>query len=1358
MSEERDHALVDERLRQVREAVETWTGQLINLDGSNRLLYYRDLKVGTLDLAAAFPAGRDALLDGRTVRLSQLFGPDELPAALKRARAIRNKSRELLEERGIVTLFLAVGMATWTNTKTAATPAAPVLLREATIAARGAAEDDFDLALTGEVDVNPTLLHMLDEQHNTRVDAAELLDLLPDSGRFDPTDLMTRLTKEASVVPGFAITDRHVLGTFSYAKLPMVTDLQANLEALVAHDVVAAIAGNHPAQASLRETGDEVDLRDPDRTPPADEFLVLDADSSQNYAINAVVKGRILVIAGPPGTGKSQTIANLIATLVARGQRVLFVAEKRAAIAAVLTRLERVGLADLVMDLHDGAGSKRKIAANLAAALRAAGSIPRPNQFRLHERVVITRERLNAHADAMHAVREPWQVSVFEAQEHLLRLEATHAAAAATRVRLRGPVLAAMDATTFRQLRELVHEFAGLGGLTLTEADSAWAGAHVTSSEQAEAALVAAHRLSTRTFPQMRSTVDALLGQTGLVAPTTVARWKDVLDLLDQVAALLGVFDPSVWTAPLQPMVAATAPRKWRKEHGDWPGASAGWRERRRTRKAAKALLRAGDPPGGLHAALMHAQQVRARWKAVCTDAGEPRLPAELAGAEGAYGQFTTELAALGAYLAGGELAELAPNDLDQQLARLTADERTLRKLPRLNELSATFRRAGLDELLAELRSRRLAPDLAVAAFENCWYASILERIGFDDPAIARFDPALHTETAGEFRTADGTHIRDSAARVRRAAAERLVAVRDTNPEEGRLVEAEAAKQRRHLPLRDLFQAAPNMMTALKPCWAMSPLVVSQLLPGNRPYFDVVVFDEASQITPADAVPAILRAGRVVVAGDEHQLPPTNFFASAGDDDGAPVVVNDDGSINLALTAGYESILKVLTAAVRTSALTWHYRSRDERLIAFSNGWVYDHSLTTFPGVAGDGCLAHVLVDQPAGVAGQEDSVTAEVDRVVELVLDHAEHRPDESLGVIAMGIKHADRIDVALRAALHARPELHRFFDEDHDDAFFVKNLERVQGDERDAIILSIGYGKSPDGRLPYRFGPLLQEGGHRRLNVAVTRARTRMTVVSSFSHHDMDPDRSKAPGVQMLRAYLQFAASGGTNLGDVIPDTPELNFFEISVRDRLVAAGIPLVAQYGVAGYRIDFAAAHPTQPGRMVLAIEADGATYHSSHTARDRDRLRQEHLERLGWSFHRIWSTDWFNDPDTCVARARVAYEQAVAAADAARAVALTPPTPEHNGGSASHQLAAATPPAAPRRRFANPPVTPGYIITDYSDRELAAVIDWIESDTLLRTRDQLLEEWMAALGFQRRGARIVAGFDRALAIARSSGRR
>lgn len=1340
----------------VMKAVKDWRGQLIDLGGRNQLLHYRDLKVGTLDLAGADPVAVDALLAGRTMSLSRLFGADRLPDVLKRARTIRNKAREANEERGIAVLFLASGMATWTNTRTAATPAAPVLLREAALSPLGVSEDDFDLALTGEADVNPSLLHLLHETYGLSIDEEALLDFLAGRGEAEPDGVFEQLAKEAATVPGFAVTPRLVLGTFSYAKLPMVEDLDANLEALIEHDVIAAIAGDHGARATLLASGAPgLTPASVDATPPQDEFLVLDADSSQSYAINQVVGGASLVVKGPPGTGKSQTIANLISTLAARGQKVLFVAEKRAAIDAVTQRLTRLGLGDLVLDLHEGVGSKRKVAQNLAAALASAARTPSTQLSEVHERVVTRRDRLSRYSAAINETRQPWGLSVADLYGDLLGLEQRYADAATTDVTLPSQVLDRLAPEVRREVRENLLQYANLGGLHLTAQDSPWVGARITSAEQAQAAFDAAQRLSTTTLPRARTTLTAVLQQTGLRSPQTVEGWTATLGLLEQTATTLTSLQPGCFATELPMWRSATATRKWRKAHPGEPGADAGWGQRRKLRKQAKALwLGDGKPKAEqLHMALDAAHTLRAAWWAASVDGGVPHLPADLAGASGTYTQLGAELSGLGAYLTMTPLVAQSEEQLTEIVTVLARDEVTLRKIPTLNRLRAALDVAGLGPLLDELATRRPAADVAVAAFEECFARSLLQRLSFAEETLASFDSLEHDRAAREYTEADTEHIATTATRVKRAVAERLVEAQNAHPDQEQLVRREAAKKQQHLPLRQLFQAAPDVMTAVKPCWAMSPLVVSQLLPGDRAYFDVVIFDEASQIVPADAVPSILRARKVVVAGDEHQLPPTSFFAAASDgSDGDQAVIGDDGAINLALTTGFESILDVMNAFLNVSALRWHYRSRDERLIAFSNAHIYDRSLVTFPGVTGAECLRHVLVPQVPG-AGQEDSATAEVDRVVQLVLEHAQQRPGESLGVIAMGIKHADRIDTALRRALAERRELHAFFDERAKERFFVKNLERVQGDERDAIILSVGYGKSANGSLPHRFGPLNQAGGERRLNVAITRARSRMTFVSSFDHNDMAPDKCTADGAKLLRAFLEYAASGGTNLGSVLLEKPALNPFEIDVRDRLVAAGIPLTPQYGVAGYWLDFAANHPTQPGRMVLAIEADGATYHSSDSARDRDRLRQQQLERMGWTFHRIWSTAWFYERDDCVAAAVAAYEQAVVASDAAVQAAQDLP-PHYETDPLPATATRAIVPAQPvPQRGQRHGVPAGYPITEYSERELVPVIRWLCSDTLLRTDDELFDEFMAELGFRRRGSRIRAAFEKALAKSR-----
>lgn len=1345
-----------DRASLVAAAMKKWARELIDLGGRNTLLYYKDLK-GTLDLSGAAPNALTTLLAGRPVPLSALYPALEDRAdARKRCQLIHKKVRELREERGISAGYLASGMATWTEPDAAkrvgrSAPAAPVLLRSITLTPRSAAEDEFELELTDSVEVNPVLLHLLQEQFAVTVDSEELVDLLALQSVFDPAPVFARLSKLAHEVEGFAINPRTVVGTFTYAKLPMVNDLQNGLELLQAHDVVAALAGDAVAQQQIRAAGGGASTTPVplDHVPPQDEFLVADADSSQSYAINAIVGGQNLVIKGPPGTGKSQTITNLVATLIARGERVLFVAEKRAAIDAVLSRLERVGLGEWVMNLHDGAGNRRQVAQALTATLDQAGRTPMPQLQALHRDLTSQRERLLAHDRAMHAAREPWGLSVFDAQARLLGLSA-----AGVSFRLRGAGLRNIGEERAARLREQLVEYADLGGLDRTAQASPWHGAPVSTPEQAEAAFETVLRLQQQTVPGVSTTLDAVLRETGLCPPATVAEWQQVLSLLDAAAQSLANFKPEVFSSALPDLIAATATRRWRKEHN----ADLGWGERRRLRKQAQSLAaHPKTPTAQMHDQLVAAQQLVESWSRACVDGGQPRLPANLGGAHGAYDQLNLELRALGAHMhTSAHLENLNPTVLPERLERLAADQATLVRLPRRNELEAALGSAGLAPLLAECLERGIGADQVGEVFEAVWLHSILEAVAMADSAYGAFQGQTLDRVASDFRTRDTEHIRTTADRVRRCCAERLFGALDAHPEQATLIRAEANKQRRHRPMRDLLRGAPDVMMALKPCWAMSPLVVSQVLPLQQ-LFDVVIFDEASQVPPADAIPSVVRGKRVVVAGDERQLPPTSFFASASAEDETEegLEIGENGEVAVTLTDGYESILDSLAAALPFRSLEWHYRSQDERLIAFSNAHIYSSSLTTFPGAHVDGVLDHVAVPHVPGLTGSEESAAAEVQAVVDLVLEHARQRPEESLGVITMGIKHADRIETAIRQAVAANRDLDQFFTEDHPERFFVKNLERVQGDERDAIILSIGYGKAPDGRMMYRFGPLNTKGGERRLNVAVSRAKRRMTLVSSFTHHDLDAAKLASRGAQLLGQFLAFMSSKGTELGSSATLPPQLNPFEMDVRDRLTQAGIPLTAQHGVSGYRIDFAAAHPTQPGRMVLAIEADGASYHSSASARDRDRLRQEHLERLGWRFHRIWSTEWFRNPAQEIAKAKAAYDAAVTAADRPRPQAPAKASPSRNTGDASTPLRGNERPTAPvpQRAGLRPAITPGLPITEYTHRQLTALVRWITSDGLLRTEEDIVREAMQVLGFRRRGSRIDAALGAAIKSAR-----
>lgn len=646
-----------------------------------------------------------------------------------------------------------------------------------------------------------------------------------------------------------------------------------------------------------------------------------------------------------------------------------------------------------------------------------------------------------------------------------------------------------------------------------------------------------------------------------------------------------------------------------------------------------------------------------------------------------------------------------------------------------------------LGVVLDELLVTELLPRLWTEMADSAWLRSHLEAAKNADAALGAFSREKIESALEEFRNIDEKLIHQARAVVRRSSSQAYIDARNRYPQQATVLRAELQKKRSQMPIRRLVRTAGDVITALCPCWMASPLSVSQLIDG-RVLFDVVIFDEASQVMPEDAVASIMRGRRTIVAGDQKQLPPTAFFAAGTltDDDDEPSDEDQEaGEIQGISLEGIESILDAMIVYCNRQYLNIHYRSLDESLIRFSNHEFYNDRLVTFPGSGMfDGGLKHVLVDAPR-VDGEELSSSAEISAVADLVMEHAESRPSETLGVIALGIKHAKRLEVAIDERRRARPDLGDFFAQgDVNRSFFVKNLERVQGDERDAVLISLGYAKNAAGRLRNRMGPLNYGGGERRLNVAVTRSKARMTVVSSFTEEDIDPARFSAPGAQKLCRFIEYARSGGTKLSDVELTDEEMNDFERDVFDTLTAMGMRLVPQVGTSNYRLDFGVLHPTIPNKYILAIECDGAPYHSSKTARDRDRLRQGHLEARGWRFHRIWSPDWHEQRAEEIQRALKAH--------AAAAAAVGQP---NSGVSRRIEVPAADNRVGKRDR--RPTIGYARSINDVPEHEIYAVLDWIASDRMLRDDDELLREAMSALGFARRGRIIDERLARAIRV-------
>lgn len=1333
-------------------AAERWRRDLVDTSGRNRLRRYRDLRTGTLDLTPGQDGGAsatalDRLLRGSSVHLSDLFpevltdtdGPTGFADARRRLSTIHKTAVRNLEEKGIDTCFAAIGLATW-QVEQGTAPNAPVVLLPLDVESTGAAARDFAIRVAGDAHLNPVLTHILRTEHDIETEDDEA-----DVAEDPPSDLdgfralLDELEASWSALTDLAVEARVIVSIFSYSTMPLVTDLEEHGELFASSDIVAAIAGDPGAREALGALISDPDPNQPDIDPPTDEFLVLDADSSQHVAINRVLGGESLVIQGPPGTGKSQTIANLIAALIARGKRILFVAEKRAAIEAVTKRLDVVGLADLVMDMHGGVTSRRDFARTLADSLGHVATIPARDYSALHGRLRERRDSLLANNAALHEPREPWQLSVFEMQGRLVAIPE----GARTELRLSSDAARALDPDGFERLAGDIEEWVSLDAHALAESHPEWSRSTVSTSGDAREAFDLVRDLAHDRLPAVASAVGAAVDEVGLERPGSVSEWLEVAGLFDRIASTLERGRAEVYDLDHAALSTTLTPARgsvWSRSRAQW------FSSPYRSARAAVEVVSRGAGKLSAAAALDLVEEAGAQvdeWRRR-SGTGRPRLPRDAPALRGRIQTLADRLAAFGEIVGSGDFDSVPHEELQATLGRLASDRQVVANLPRIREIETRLRDAGVDAVM-EAVGGDIPPDMAPRAVEHAWLQRVLEDLDFEDQRLSTFDSEGHSRRRDEYVEADLQHLESTPQRVHRLTAEAIIEMMNAHPEETALIRREAAKRRRHLSVRQLFARAPHVLSALRPCWTMSPVLAAEMIPANRQLFDVVIFDEASQIPPAEAIGSLARAPQAVIAGDSRQLPPTTFFGrdSAGDDD------EDDDDV-VALTSDIESLLDAADALLRDKMLQWHYRSRDDRLIAFSNNHIYGGSLTAFPGATVRSPISHHLVPfRPlVGTSGTRSNPD-EVEQVVEFVLEHARTTPDETLGVIAFGQHHANNIDNALIRRLGEidDPSLDGFFSEQNEERFFVKNIERVQGDERDVIILSVGYHKDDNGNLPYRFGPILQEGGERRLNVAVTRARSRVVLVSSFSHRDMDPDRSSAKGVVLLRQYLEYAASGGADLGSDVSDVP-LNPFELSIRDGLERRGIPVTPQFGASGYRIDFACAHPDEPGRMVLAIEADGANYHSTPTARDRDRLRQQVLEGKGWRFHRIWSTAWFRDREAELDKAERAWKQACREVDGEPATTETRPREE------PQPIMAPAPQRGPRPRV---PArgAPGYdSIGDYSSAQLVQLARWIESDSLLRTEEDLLREMMDELGFRRRGSRITGALRSAIQESRT----
>ena len=1235
--------------------------------------------------------------------------------------SIHRDARSYIEEQGVNILFLALGLLHWFESPESEDEhRAPLVLVPVELV-RDSAQERFRVKWTGEdIEDNLSLVEKLKSEFGIQLPELPDTDEL-DVGRYF-ADLVRVLGPQSrwKVMP-----DETVLGFFSFGKFLMYRDLDPDAWSQDrppgTQPILASLLGDGFAEpASPFGDEDHIDAH----VSPSQAHQVIDADSSQTLALLDINAGRNLVLQGPPGTGKSQTITNVIAEAIGNGRRVLFVAEKMAALEVVKRRLDQVGLGDAVLELHSHKTNKRHVIAELDRTLR----LGRPKSLGEQDDVVTLvrlRDHLNEYCEAVNA--PIGRTSTTFVQALGLALQTADPAAAEP----------AFPRSTMREWRDIEYKEARL----LVEAlDS-----HLTQSgplgknpfrmcalrdflpsqrtamEQALAAAQAA------TEALLRDAAGLALAM-GLPAPAD-RREAEVISRAARRAMeaphLEGLLLTSgQWQARRDDLARlVTAGRRlsglharfdewliddaWRQDllearqhQVTWGGRW--WRflssDLRRTRARLQGLCRKPLPRRpeevlALIDAVLDSQKHQrvyeefaplgqqlfgAQWKREGSDwdvlekltewvvtlyrevgdghlprgivdflSGAPTVDALRPQVESVEMRLRSHAEAAGTVAERLSLAVDPSRRVDwgiplEKQAQIVGHWRThldgLYAVARFNRMVDELGRKGLDFVVPVARSWQGSGGALVRAFDHAWYTGLVETAYGTSEAIGRFDRAQHEHYVKEFSRLDELLFRHNRTRLALSHWKKLPPTHGGG--EVAVLLTEINKRRRHLPVRRLIQRAPGVIQGIKPIFMMSPMSVATFLSPGAVHFDLVVFDETSQVKPVDAFGALMRGTQAVVVGDSRQLPPTNFFQLIGESEGEDVETASVGDM--------ESILSLfLGKGAPERMLRWHYRSRHESLIAVSNHEFYDNRLMIFPSPGGNpsarGLQFHYL-SHTAYEPGRTRTNPLEAEAVAKAVMAHARTYPDLSLGVVAFSVAQRDAIELRLEVLRRSDPSCETFFQEEGREPFFVKNLENVQGDERDVIFISIGYGKTKDGYLPMRFGPLNLDGGERRLNVLISRARLAMDVFGNFMADEMDLSRTNARGVHALHRFLAYARSGQLEL-------PERRFrelespFEEEVMKALVAQGVKVEPQVGTAGFFIDLAVCDPERPGRYLLGVECDGATYHSARSARDRDRLRQAVLEGLGWRLYRVWSTDWYRSPEVETRRLLEAIEDA-----------------------------------------------------------------------------------------------------------------
>ncbi|MFC6357125.1 AAA family ATPase [Luethyella okanaganae] len=1176
-----------------------WREELSGIGGRSPLLHFDDKPRTRIELSVTHPGGLPQFIIGKTTLLSSLIR-DEL--ALRNARlaagAITQKGIELRSMRGIEAVHLAIGLAQWRFGEEEFL--APVLLRPLAIRRYGR---DFELKLKGQPYLNPELARALHEQFQITLDADAFVALAITNGAFKPQPVIDRLRGLTSHLAWFNVMPRLVVSSFADVGRSMAADA-AKLD----HPVIDAVAGNPSARVALEGSYNPVQTVGQDARPPATDTLLLDADPEQENVVAQIAAGNSLVVKTLPGTGGTQTIVNALGSLVAQHKRVLVVSARRSTLDGITHRLAQVGLPGVAV-------TTRTLRRDVIQSITRNEKTTKPKVSDVDDALVRLRKVLLDYRAALTRRDPVLGVSVLDALGELARLSLLPTPPSTT-ARLDRDSVEALAHGRASAAESLI-KAAALGEFRYGPGDSPWYGAAFSSTAEAGAAHELAKRLNKVELPRLLERASGLIAQTRLRPFESIAELGIYLRLLLDIRETLDKFQPSVYDRSLTELIAATSSRR---DSPEMAGAN-----RRRLRKLALEYLRPGVHVTDLNDSLRRIQQQRTLWQRYVVAGSTPEVPVGIADVHVAFQRVSEDLARLdqplGVAGSGRQLAARPIRELIYTLSGLAAESEVLANLQERTALLSELRSLALDPLLRDLSQRHVPEQDVAAELELAWWQSVLESMLAGDKALLNANTQVLDRLEADFRLVDEAHASSSGQLLAWLLAETWkIGVVDW-PEEAdqlrRLLRAE------HTTPDSLHAAAPHLARVLAPIWLSSPYEVASI--GDQVSFDSVLLVDAGATTFAENLGAIRRAKQIVAFGDPVTQTPSLFetgLAESGD-----AAAGGEANVD-ALHA--DSALARLGELLPTLTLTRSYRAGGEDLAELVNRRFYAGRIDSLPWAGsflGHGSLTLNYVagghGMPDADSGAVESVDAEVAKVVELVMDHAVKRPRESLMVITASARHAVRVHQAVLAAFSKRTDLSDFILKDRAEPFTVLTLEQSVAQSRDRVVFSIGYGRTPHGRLLSNFGALGEPGGDRLLAVGMTRARRSMDIVSCFRPEDIDESR-QGHGILALAQVLSQteAREAERHLHD--DSEPML----VDLAGRLEKMGLTVAL-----GHRSKLALA-ASYAGRAVV-IETDASV--GTASLRESLRLRPEVLRRLGWHYLRVHSFELFSDPDAVAAR-------------------------------------------------------------------------------------------------------------------------